>query len=101
MIGNVVGTKDGGFRPLPSGSIVIKDGQYTGGTISNREVVQYEHFVILTAVKTRNEVYPVPNPKTDRSKQAIEISEHVYDWLQKKLREALTMAEAEKRPEGG
>ncbi|MCZ4257314.1 hypothetical protein O4H53_17320 [Sulfitobacter sp. G21635-S1] len=101
MEGNVYGNKGGRFRPLPSGNIVIKDGQYIGGTIPNHKVVQYEHFVILTAVKTQGRVYPVPNPKTDRSKQALEISEHVYDWLQKKLREALKMAEAEKGPEGG
>ncbi|APE44438.1 hypothetical protein BOO69_14220 [Sulfitobacter alexandrii] len=89
------------YRSLPSGTIVVKDGRHIGGTLSKQEVVQYEHFVILTAVKTRNEVYPVPNPKTDRSKQAIEISEHIYDWLQNKLHEAIEMAEAEKRREGG
>jgi hypothetical protein len=93
---NTVVGSDGSVRKLPDGTLSTKDGRYAGGSIPIDAVNEHEHFVVLKEVETRSGVWPIPNPETDPSNQAIEIAQHVSDWLKARLREANEMAKAEK-----
>lgn len=74
---NVVVGPHGSVHKLPDGTFSTKDGRYAGGSIPRGEVNEHEHYVILKDVKTRSGVWPVPNPNTPPTKQAIEIARHV------------------------
>ncbi|GGA09340.1 hypothetical protein [Neptunicoccus cionae] len=93
---NVMVGADGSTRKLPDGTLDTKDGRYVGGSIPKWAVNEREHFVILKDVKTRSGVWSIPNPSTHPSKQAIEIAEHINDWLKAKLSEANEIAKLEK-----
>lgn len=99
MSNNTVVGPDGKIQKLPDGTIFTNDGKYAGGTIPQEVVIENEHYVVLTDVKTRSGVWRVPNQSTHPSKQAIEIAKHVLDWLNSKLSEAKEMAASEKRAE--
>lgn len=88
--------ESGRIHRLPDGTIYTKDGRYSGGTIPREAVQEQEHYVVLSDVTTRSGVWRVPNPKTVRSRQAIEIAEHVLNWLRQKLGEAEALAASEK-----
>lgn len=94
---NVIVGADGSVRRLPDGTLNTKDGRYAGGSIPRGAVDEREHFVVLKDVKTRSGLWPIPNPKTHPSKQAIEIAEHISDWLREKLSEVKEMAKLEER----
>lgn len=87
---------DGRVSQLPDGVLNTEDGRYSGGTIPRNAVQEREHFIVLKDVKTRGGDWPVPNQKTHPEKQAIEIAEHVNNWLKTKLTEAKELAEKEK-----
>ncbi len=94
---NVIVGADGSFSKLPEGTLRINGGRYAGGSIPRDAINEHEHFVILKDVRTRSGVWPIPNPKTHQSTQAIEIAGHVHEWLKMKLSEAKELAESEKR----
>lgn len=94
---NTVIGPDGRVSKLPDGLLITEDGRYAGGTIPRDSVQENEHFIVLKDVKTRSGVWHVPNQKTHPEKQAIEIAQHVNDWLRTKLAEAKELAEKENR----
>lgn len=94
---NTIIGADGRVSNLPDGVLHTKDGRYAGGTISRNAVQEREHFIVLKDVKTRSGIWPIPNQKTHPEKQAMEIAQHVDNWLKTKLAEAKKMAEDEKR----
>ncbi|WP_342070405.1 hypothetical protein [Yoonia algicola] len=96
LLNNRVVGSDGSVRKLPDGTLSTKDGRYDAGSIPIDAVNEHAHFVVLKGVKTRSGVWSVPNPETDPSNQAIEIAQHVSDWLKARLAEATEMAKAEK-----
>jgi len=94
---NTVIGPDGSVSKLPDGVMKTEDGRYVGGTIPRNTVQEREHFIVLKDVQTRSGVWPVPNQKTHPEKQAIEIAQHVSNWLKTKLAEAKELAATEKR----
>jgi len=82
---------DGRVSKLPDGVLNTNDGRYAGGTIPRNAVQEREHFLVLKDVKTRSGVWLVPNQKTHPEKQALEIAQHVNNWLKAKLTEAKKM----------
>lgn len=84
---------DGKVHKLPEGTMSISDGRYAGGTIPKESIIELEHYVILTEVKTRSGVWPIPNPQTKPSEQALEIAQYVANWLTVRLGEAQEMSQ--------
>ncbi len=96
LLNNKVIGPDGVTRELPNGDLVTKGGRYAGGSISRAEISEHEHFVVLKDVKTRSGLWKIPNPDTQKSKQAIEIAHYVCEWLKIKLSEAEELAKVNK-----
>lgn len=95
LLNNTVIGPDGVAQKLPDGNLITKEGRYAGGSISRYAISEHDHFVILNDVKTRSGLWKIPNPETQKSKQAIEIAHHVYEWLLLKLSEANELVKAE------
>lgn len=92
---NTVVGADGSVSKLPEGTLVTENGRYAGGSIEKTDVNEHEHFVILKDVKTRSGIWQLPNPLTPSSMQAIEIAQHLYEWLKLKLDEAQKLGQQE------
>lgn len=93
---NIVVGPDGVPRKLQNGVLKTEDGRYAGGTLPRSAVQEREHFLILRDVKMLNGgVCYLPNPKTPREQQAIEISQHVANWLTEMLETVKDMARKE------
>lgn len=83
---------DGRVSKLPDGVLRTENGRYAGGTIPRQSVQEHEHFIVLKTVRNKSGVWQVPNQKTPREKQAIEIANYVMAWLEIKLSEAKELA---------